>query len=439
MGPELTAVETDEAPPSRADVVIIGGGIAGVSTLLSLAERGVSAILVEKGQLACEQSSRNWGFCRTQGRDIAEVPLAIESLRQWDGMAARVGAEVGFTRAGACYLCETPREVAAYEAWLDAAKEWQVRSRILGPDEVDKVLPGSSRRWAGALYTDNDGRAEPQLAVPLMAQAARRSGAVIVTGCAARGFETTGGRLSAVVTERGTIECDAAVLAGGAWSRLFCGNMGIDFPQLKILGSVMRTEKLDGAPELAVAGPDFAFRKRKDGGYTVARRNKYEAFVVPDSFRLLPQFFGAAIRTRKEYRLRLMGRFREEARIPRRWALDESSPFEATRVLDPAPNPAIVEESRQNLARAFPAFATARIAQSWGGLIDATPDSVPVIGPVQAVPGFFLMSGFSGHGFGIGPGAGRLMAELVTGATPVVDPAPFRFDRFAGGMFAKAA
>ena len=139
----------------------------------------------------------------------------------------------------------------------------------------------------------------------------------MVTGCAARGFETTGGRLSAVVTERGTIACNAAVLAGGAWSRLFCGNMGIDFPQLKILGSVMRTEQLDGPPELAVAGPDFAFRKRRDGGYTVARRNKYEAHIVPDSFRLLPRFFGAAIRNRKEYRLRLFGRFREEARIPR--------------------------------------------------------------------------------------------------------------------------
>jgi glycine/D-amino acid oxidase-like deaminating enzyme len=153
---------------------------------------------------------------------------------------------------------------------------------------------------------------------------------------------------------------------------------------------------------------------------------------VPDSFRLLPRFFGAAIRQRKEYRLRLVGRFREEARIARRWSLDEASPFEATRMLDPSPNPAIVEESRRNLARAFPAFEGVRVAQSWGGLIDATPDSVPVIGPVTAVPGFFLMSGFSGHGFGIGPGAGRLMSELVTGKTPVVDPGPFRFERFGG-------
>jgi glycine/D-amino acid oxidase-like deaminating enzyme len=432
MVPELIAVETDITLPARADVVIIGGGIAGVSTLLALAEQGVLAVLVEKGRLAGEQSSRNWGFCRTQGRDQAEVPLALESLRQWDGMAERVGGDVGFRRAGACYLCATPAEVSAYETWLESARQWQVQSRILSPNEVDAVLPGSSRRWAGALYTPNDGRAEPQSAVPLMAQAARRLGATIVTGCAARGFETKAGRVSGVVTERGTIACDAAVLAGGAWSRLFCGNMGVDFPQLKILGSVMRTEPLDGPPELAVAGPDFAFRKRRDGGYTVARRNRYEAHVVPDSLRLLPQFFSAMVRTRHEYRVRMVGRFWQELRTPRRWALDQASPFEATRVLDPAPNPAIVEESRRNLIRAFPAFAAARIAESWGGLIDTTPDAVPVIAPVQAVPGFFLMSGFSGHGFGIGPGAGRLMAELVTGATPVVDPTPFRFERFRG-------
>ncbi len=439
MVPKLIEVETDTSLPKRADVVVIGGGIAGVSTLLALADQGVLAVLVEKGRLAGEQSSRNWGFCRTQGRDRAEVPLALESLRLWDRMDQRVGADVGFRRAGACYLCETQAEVATYAAWLESARQWQVQSRILGPDEVDSVLPGSSRRWAGALYTPNDGRAEPQRAVPLMAQAARRLGAAIFTNCAARGFETTAGRISGVITERGLIACDAAVLAGGAWSRLFCGNMGVDFPQLKILGSVMRTDRLDGPPELAVAGPDFAFRKRQDGGYTVARRNKYEAHVVPDSLRLMPQFFPAMISQKREYRIRLFGRFREELRIPRRWAMDQASPFEVTRILDPAPNPAIVEESRRNLIRAFPAFAPVRIAESWGGLIDTTPDAVPVIAPVRDVPGFFLMSGFSGHGFGIGPGAGRLMSDLVTGTSPVVDPTPFRFERFGTPAVSRAA
>ncbi len=74
-----------------------------------------------------------------------------------------------------------------------------------------------------------------------------------------------------------------------------------------------------------------------------------------------------------------------------------------------------------------------KVAESWGGLIDVTPDAVPVIAEVDTLPGFFLATGFSGHGFGIGPGAGRLMADLVTGDTPVVDPTPFRYARFAPG------
>jgi glycine/D-amino acid oxidase-like deaminating enzyme len=70
------------------------------------------------------------------------------------------------------------------------------------------------------------------------------------------------------------------------------------------------------------------------------------------------------------------------------------------------------------------------VTESWGGLIDVTPDAVPVIGEVAAIPGFFLATGFSGHGFGIGPAAGRLVADLVTGGNPIVDPTPFRFSRF---------
>ena len=74
-----------------------------------------------------------------------------------------------------------------------------------------------------------------------------------------------------------------------------------------------------------------------------------------------------------------------------------------------------------------------KVAESWGGVIDVTPDAVPVISAVDTLPGFFIATGFTGHGFGIGPGAGRLMAELVTGETPVVDPTPFRYSRFTDG------
>ena len=101
------------ALPARADVVVVGGGIVGVSAALHLAKKGVSVTLCEKGRIAGEQSSRNWGWCRTMGRDLAELPLAIESLRLWAGMDAQVGGETGFRNSGIVYLCETRRELDA--------------------------------------------------------------------------------------------------------------------------------------------------------------------------------------------------------------------------------------------------------------------------------------------------------------------------------------
>ncbi|HEY0421015.1 MAG TPA: FAD-binding oxidoreductase, partial [Acetobacteraceae bacterium] len=113
--------------------------------------------------------------------------------------------------------------------------------------------------------------------------------------------------------------------------------------------------------------------------------------------------------------------------------LDGPSPFEAIRVLDPQPNPALLERGLAGMKAAFPALKDVRADRSWGGMIDATPDAVPVISAVDKLPGFFLSTGFSGHGFGIGPGAGRLAADLVTGDTPIVDPTPFRYSRMIDG------
>ncbi len=263
-----------------------------------------------------------------------------------------------------------------------------------------------------------------------MARRLRELGGHVVESCAVRGIETAGGRICGVVTERGAVACGQAVLAGGVWSRLFLGNLDIDFPQLKVLGTVMRTAPLEGPPSYAVGGSDFAFRKRADGGYTIARRNMGTAPVVPDSFRLFHEFLPTLVKQRAEVRVRIGRRFVEEGRTALRWSLDEPSPFEAVRVLDPAPEKDMMRQAGHNLVAAFPAFAGMRILDAWGGYIDATPDAVPVIGEVPRIPGFFIASGFSGHGFGIGPGAGRLVADIVTGATPSVDMRPFRLDRF---------
>jgi glycine/D-amino acid oxidase-like deaminating enzyme len=411
-------------------VVIIGGGIIGASTALFLAEKGHSVVLCEKGRIGGEQSSRNWGWCRTMGRDAREIPLAIESLRLWRGMNARTGRETGFRQAGIVYLCENEKEVAAQEAWLNEARQYQVDARLLRGAAIDTLVPGASSMFVAAMHTPTDGRAEPSHAAPAIAEAARAAGATILTECAVRGIETQAGRIGGVATEKGRIRCDAVVVAGGAWSRLFCGNAGIELPQLRVLASVFRTTPLDGAPEVAVGGSVFAFRKRLDGGYTIARRNANVADITPDSFRLLLHYLPTLRQNYGEIRIRFGRRFFQELRVPRRWSLDAPTPFEAVRVLDPAPKQATLDEARAALSRRFPVFARMQVAESWGGMIDVTPDAVPVIGEVASLPGFFLATGFSGHGFGIGPGAGRLAADLVAGDTPIVDPAPFRFGRF---------
>jgi glycine/D-amino acid oxidase-like deaminating enzyme len=433
MAPRVDSVASDETLPARADVVVIGGGIIGTSAALFLAERGVSVALVEKGHIAGEQSSRNWGWCRKMVRDPREIPLIIESLRLWQGMNERVAAETGFRTCGVMYLSETQDELARLEGWLGHARDYQLDTKTIGGDEVARLLPGSAKKWAGALYTPSDGKAEPQLAAPAIAAAARRHGAAIAQGCAARGVDTAGGRVAAVVTEKGRIACQSVVLAGGAWSRLFCGNLDIDLPQLKVLGSVMRTAPLDGGPEISASGGLFGYRKRMDGGYTVATLGVRTIDLVPDSFRLLPQYLPSVRLHWQKLRFRVGGRFVDEWRTARRWGLDERSPFEAVRVLDPAADPYVLQRARASIAAAFPAFRDVAVTESWGGMIDVMPDAIPVISAVDALPGFFIATGFSGHGFGIGPGAGRLVADLATGAAPIVDPTPFRLSRFTDG------
>src|ERR1700739_5176851 len=132
MAPRVHPVRSDEELPARADVVIIGGGIIGTSAALFLAQKGVRGVLCEKGEIAGEKSSRNWGWCRKMGRDPREVPLAVEALRLWPEMNTMVGAETGFRRSGIVYLCRTRAELAKREAWLEqVAQPLPLDSRLL--------------------------------------------------------------------------------------------------------------------------------------------------------------------------------------------------------------------------------------------------------------------------------------------------------------------
>jgi glycine/D-amino acid oxidase-like deaminating enzyme len=433
MGPYVDSIIPDEVMPAATSVVVIGGGIIGTFAAFTLASRGIPVVLCEKGYIACEQSSRNWGWCRQAGRDVREMPLIVQSLQLWRDMNRLTEFDTGFRECGVLYVGESALDEARFAAWTEMARPYDIGTRIVRGTELAALMPGASRTYECGLYVPTDGCAEPQRAAPAIARAAQRKGAIILAHCAARGIERTGGRTAAVITERGRIVCDAVVLAGGAWSSLFCASLGIRLPQLKVLSSVMRTAPIAEGPDSCTYMDAVGYRKRRDGGYTIARGAGYVAPLVPDSLRYLRDFLPTIRKERDSLRLRVNAQSLREFRAPRSWPLDRPSPFEAARVLDPIPNKALNREALAAMIKLYPQFRDVHIVQEWGGYIDVTPDVVPYISPVGTLPGLTVAAGFSGHGFGIGPAAGRLAAELAIGATPSVDPTPFRASRFSDG------
>jgi glycine/D-amino acid oxidase-like deaminating enzyme len=436
--PTIDIVVPNDSFPDKADAVIVGGGIVGVMTALELSERGLFVVVVEKGEVAAEQSSRNWGWCRQMGRDPRELPLIEVALDKWRGMNSRVGAETGFRQCGILYMSETDAQFAEREAWhRTVAVPHKLKSRLVTSKDVAHLAPGSLRTWRGGLFTAEDGRAEPFIAVPAMARALQARGGMIFTNCAARGIETAAGRVSALVTEKGTITTDTVVVAGGYWTRRFLGNAGIKFPQAGVINSVMRTAVRDVGFKHTVSGGKYTVRRRLDGGYTISHNHMSVAELTPAHFRQYMKFRPLMKLDRDGIKVKFGLRYFREAIMRKRWRLDEKSPFERLRVLDPKPYGSILNAALLRLQGDFPAFQGIPIIERWAGMIDATPDAVPVIDAIAKIPGLFVASGFSGHGFGLGPGAGKLMAEIITGEKPCVDPTPYKHGRF--GWFSRPA
>jgi glycine/D-amino acid oxidase-like deaminating enzyme len=243
-------------------------------------------------------------------------------------------------------------------------------------------------------------------------------GGSVHQNCAARGIELEGGRVSGVVTEAGTIKTRIAVLAGGAWASSFCHQLGVRFPLATVRQSMVRLSPVEQRLPDALTSPRVAVTRRPDGHYVLAISGRGRLDPTPQLLRFAPQFIPMfAKRWRNVFPGGLEGiRWGHETRA--RWKLDAPTPMERARILNPKPDPAGVREIHRRALDLLPGLREARIANTWAGYIDSTPDGVPGIGQVPQVPGFILAAGFSGHGFGIGPGAGQLIADLVTGARP---------------------
>lgn len=433
---EVTPIAFSDRLPEAVDVVVIGAGIVGTSTACFLAERGSRVLLCEKGRVAGEQSSRNWGWVRQQGRDWAELPIMMESSRIWRELATKTGeSDLTFTESGCVYLAESESQMAKYESWSALAKEHQLDTRLLSASEASALVPDIEGHWIGGMLTASDGRAEPFVAVPALARVAGSLGATVIEDCAVRTIESENGHVTAAVTEKGRVRTSCVVLAGGAWSTHFATNLGLDLPQLMVRSTAGRTHAAPDKPIPNVSTAGFGIRRRDDGGYTIATGDLAEHYVSPKSFKYFTKYLALMKISAKDLSMKTgpPTHYPGAWSSKKRWSGDDISPFEQMRVLNPPPSKKVWRRLNERLPQRAPWLDGVGIAELWAGMIDVTPDAVPYICEAPSPQGLFVGTGLSGHGFGIGPAVGKILADLILGRTPGHDLTRFRFDRFSDG------
>jgi glycine/D-amino acid oxidase-like deaminating enzyme len=412
------------------DVVIVGGGIVGASAAWYLVKKGLRPLLLEKGRIAGEQSSRNWGFVRQQGRDPFEVPLMIECNRMWQNLEAELGADLGWRMGGNLKIADNPKTMAKYEGWLDVARQFQLRTRAVTPKEIADIVPGISGSFVGGIFTENDGQADPEKVSDAFAAAARNGGAEIATGEACLKIETEGDRIAGVQTEKRFVKCDKVIVAAGAWSSRLLRPLGLDLPQLLIRASVTLIDPVRPITDCGVWSPQVGFRQRSNGAVNLAD-GKTDHFLVPDSLRHMKIFWPGLQANRGDVALTFGRPFLDGVIDKIRG--EPASSYAKTRVLDPAPNDQRNASAIAAFQSLFPDIGPVNVQKSWAGMIDMTPDMIPVIDAPGTPAGLVVATGMSGHGFGMGPIAGRIAADLATDGRSALDISGFRFARFRDG------
>jgi glycine/D-amino acid oxidase-like deaminating enzyme len=421
------------SPPVRADVVVVGGGVVGAATAYHAARRGARVVLVEKGAVGGEQSGQAWGFVRRHGRPPAAMALLAAAGPVWDRLAAELEADIEFVRAGNLAVAETPDDVARLEEGHQAAREAGLPSRLLTGPEVRRLVPAMQGHWTAGLYGEEDGHAEPLAVTTAFARAARARGAELRERCVALAIDTRGGRVGAVETDRGRVEAPQVVVAGGVWTAHLVEPLGVRLPLRIVRSSVAATRPAPVVTPIGVWGPRVAFRQRASGSIYLGngyRGVSAEHDVTLASLRHLRFFLPSYRQNWRRLRLRL-GRdlladvLHRLQRDPR--ARFCSGPWAAAR-----PSPSGIRAVQREFASIFPHLSGLGLERAWAGLIELTPDLLPVLGPVTAAAGLHLAVA-AGHGLSMGPVIGRLLAEAALDGRSSLDLAPFRQSRFWDG------
>jgi len=423
----------------EAEVVVIGGGITGCATAYHLARRGARVVLLEKGEIASEQSGRAWGFVRQQGRHPAEIPLARVASAMWEGLAQELDADLEFVRGGILALAETVADVARLEEGAGVAAEHGLSTRMVTSREIAEIIPGLAGPWQAGLYTPDDAHAEPLKATRAFAQAAARWSAVVRPHTPTVGLDVTNGAVSGVHTPQGLVRAGTVVCAAGVWTARIARGVGITVPVQIVRSSVAETRPAIPFTRTAVWGPYVAFRPTLRGtfylgnGYRGAGAD-YDLTLA--SFRHLRYFLPSYLRNWRSLKVHAG---RELVGDLLHALTGRGADFAGAGLPgEPRVNQRKVAHNERRFYELFPRLSRLGLDRAWAGYIDLTPDLIPVLGEVGTPSRLYLATGFSGHGFALGPLVGRLLSELILDGRPSMDLKPFRPGRFAEGELLRA-
>lgn len=417
---------------SEFDVAIVGGGIVGSYAAYHLAKTGHRVTLFEKGRIAGEQSSRNWGFVRLQGRDPAEIPMMLEGRRIWASLSGEIGTDIEWREGGNLVLAADEQRLSQFEEWLEHAKIYQVDSRIVTPQEAAAIVPGMSVPSLGGLYTPSDGQAEPEKAAPAIAAAARSLGANIEINCVVDGIEVENGVVRGLHTERGRVRAGSVILCAGAWTKYLLRGLRIGLPQLWMRGSVARTTAAKRAVTETGVWAGFSFRQRVDGTFNVAGGDRADHDLLLDSLLEGPAFRPLLDKHKGMVKVRFGYPFLDF--LPARLSTKGlGAALRRHRALDPKPNMDALRTALSRLRDGVADIGDVRIERCWAGYIDCTPDFVPVLDRLDSPNGLVIATGLSGHGFGMGPITGQVAGDLAVGRSLGYDLNAFRLSRFHDG------
>lgn len=366
-------------------VVVIGGGISGTSTAYELARRGVQVTLVEQGDLHSMASGWSLAGVRQSGRHPAELPLALSAVRRWEHLSEELGSDLEYRQHGNLRLARTEEDIPGIKQVVaDGIAAGIPMEYIDGSTAVRDIAPAVTEDIVGASFCATDGHANNELTVRAFAKAATARGATLRTKTRVLSLLADGNRVTGVETDAGPINADAVVVAAGIYTPELLEPLGLALPLNLVLCPVVQTGVMEPTlgPVLGVAGGNFAGRQEASG------------------------------------RFRIIGESHP-------WSDGRHSPANTT------PTLLQLQETIAEGLVMLPGLVHVRINRTWGGLIDRTPDVIPVLEKIQAYDGLVVGAGFSGHGFCLGPVTGEILADLSTSGTTNHPIDAFQLDRFA--------